>query len=743
MEISTKVGKHIKQWFLLGLLLLISIPTDAQQRKKVGVVLSGGGAKGVAHVGALKVIEEAGIPIDIVVGTSMGAIVGGLYSIGYTPHQLDSMIRVQDWSFLLTDKTKRKQKTYLEKVETDKYIITLPFNKRPRKLGIPDGFVKGQNLNDLFTDLTMGYHDSLDFHKLPTPFACVAVDMRGGKEVVFHSGKLSEAMRASMAIPAAFTPVRQDSMVLVDGGLLNNYPVDVALSMGAEIIIGVDVQAAEEDKTNIANIVDLINRISDITGMEKYEENVKKTDVYIKVDVKGYTAASFTPAALDTLIIRGNVAAMGARQELKSVKQKIGIPDSFVPPPHGPYLSFDAQDSIYIRSVSFTGIKSYNKAKLLEKCKLQEGNKVPPTQLKKAVDALYALQTYTNIHYNLRKSEEGYDLEFTMEEIPQSGFSLGVRIDNEEVASVHLGIGYQFNTRIPTKGVITGRLGKRSSARFDYIIYPTLLQNINLSYMFEYNDINFYKKGNREYNTTFGHHMGEVGYTRILSRNLAVGFGLRYEYYNYDDFLYSDMENTINVEPEGFLNYYAHVGYETMNRKSYPTKGTSLSADFCLHTDNLTGYNGGSPFASASLWWKKAFSPTRRFSILPSAYGRILFGDNVAYPYLNAIGGNSPGRYLPQQLPFTGIDYIEVISNSVLVGQLQLRQRLGRRNYLSLTGNYALTGDDLKGIFDGKKLFGIGFGYGYDSFAGPVDLSVSYSNHTKDAGVYLNIGYQF
>lgn len=237
--------KQIFSTLVLSMCLLLPFSLYSQeQRKKVGVVLSGGGAKGMAHIKALKVIEEAGIPIDYIAGTSMGAIVGGLYAIGYTPEQLDSMVRKQNWTFLLSDRIKRSAMSLTDRERSEKFIVSIPFTKSPKDAASSGGIIKGQNLANLFSDLTMGYHDSINFDKLPIPFACVAANVVNGEQIIFHNGILSTAMRASMAIPGVFTPVRQDSMVLVDGGIVNNYPADVVKAMGADVIIGVDVQNA-------------------------------------------------------------------------------------------------------------------------------------------------------------------------------------------------------------------------------------------------------------------------------------------------------------------------------------------------------------------------------------------------------------------------------------------------------------------------------------------------------------------
>ena len=314
--------KQLFSTLILSICILLPFSLYSQeQRKKVGVVLSGGGAKGMAHIKALKVIEEAGIPIDYIAGTSMGAIVGGLYAIGYTPEQLDSMVRKQDWTFLLSDRIKRSSMSLADRERTEKYVISIPFTKTPKEATSSGGIMKGQNLANLFSDLTMGYHDSIDFNKLPVPFACVAANAVNGDQIVFHDGILSTAMRASMAIPGAFTPVRKDSMVLVDGGIVNNYPADVVKAMGADIIIGVDVQNALKTADKLNSVPEILGQIVDLTCQSNHAKNVDLTDTYIRVNVDGYSSASFTPSAIDSLMHRGEEAAWAQWDSLLALKK--------------------------------------------------------------------------------------------------------------------------------------------------------------------------------------------------------------------------------------------------------------------------------------------------------------------------------------------------------------------------------------------------------------------------------------
>ena len=249
-------------------------------RPTVALVLSGGGAKGAAHVGVIRRIEELGIPVDMVLGTSMGGLIGALYSLGYTPAQMDTIISDIDWRWALSDKLSREFISYEDMKYKEKYMLSVPFyyekdyfeakvqnDQRysiPHKqhgefhigadetsglamlkknlLGsLPSGYIYGQNVNNLISSLTVGYQDSMDFKDLPKPFFCIAADMVSGKAKIWHSGKINQAMRSTMSIPGMFAPVRVDGMVLVDGGLRDNYPTALARKMGADIIIGVDL----------------------------------------------------------------------------------------------------------------------------------------------------------------------------------------------------------------------------------------------------------------------------------------------------------------------------------------------------------------------------------------------------------------------------------------------------------------------------------------------------------------------
>ena len=360
---------------------MLFVPANAEEvkdscRSRVAVVLSGGGAKGMAHIGVLRVLERAGIPVDMITGTSMGALIGGLYSIGYDAETLDSLVKVQDWKTLLSDKVDVRNQSLAEREKQNTYLLSRPLSIARKARNAAGGLISGTNLSQLFTRLTVGYHDSINFADLPIPFACVATNIVDNTEYDMYGGNLSNAMRASMAIPGVFTPVRKDSMVLVDGGLRNNYPADIAKRMGADIIIGVSVQSDNRTAAELQSGPDILMQIVDINCKNKFDENWAMTDIPIKVNVKGYSSASFTRAAIDTLIARGEEAAMLHWDKIIALRKRLDSEGLIYKPRKTRSVPTSAELIVRLDSVCFERIANSDRNYIVSKYKLTRGDSV-------------------------------------------------------------------------------------------------------------------------------------------------------------------------------------------------------------------------------------------------------------------------------------------------------------------------------------------------------------------------------
>ncbi|HIX21312.1 MAG TPA: patatin-like phospholipase family protein [Candidatus Parabacteroides faecavium] len=724
----------------LLLAILYILPTPLYARKKVGLVLGGGGAKGVSHIGVLKVLEEAGIPIDYIAGTSMGAIVGGLYAIGYSATEIDSMVASQDWQLLLSDRVKRDNLTFPEKENSERYVISLPFGieKKDRLVG---GMIKGQNLQNLFSNLTIGYHDSVDFNSFPIPFACVAVNLVDGKDFVFRKGSLPIAMRASMAIPAAFTPVKLDSMVLVDGGLNNNYPADVVKTMGADIVIGVDLGTSDlKNLQHLNSTIGVVGQIVALHGYEKYVHNTEITDLLIRPNTSPYNSASFTTAALDTLIMRGEEAARKQWNELLTLKEKIGS-DSISTNTHSKAIVLKPHDSFLIRKIYFEGADPRDEKWLLQISQLKENSWISLQKLHHAMSILIGTNAYSNVSYKLT-GEDARDLHLIVEPKSASAVNVGLRFDSEEIIAVLLNGTFDYHTKFHSKFAVTGRVGKKTYGRVDYSIERNPLRNLNLSYKFTYQDLDIYHKGEKSLNTTFRNHFAEFSYSDMNWLSFKVQTGIRYEHYNYKSVL-NNGDLLVDFKPQNFINYFVSTHFETLDRSYYPNRGVSLKANYTVYTDNFVGYQGHTPFSALSAHFLSVIPVTSHFSFLPALYGRILIGRDAAFPYLNAIGGETEGHYLDHQLPFAGINHVEFLDHAFLSLRLQLRQRISSRHYISLIGNYGVHDDNFFNLLKGNHLWGGSLGYAYNSIFGPMNASFGLSNRAQKLQFFLNLGYYF
>ncbi|MBR4728817.1 MAG: patatin-like phospholipase family protein [Prevotella sp.] len=746
-----------------------STAVSRKKRAKVAVVLSGGGAKGMAHIGVLKVLERAGIPVDIVTGTSMGSIIGGLYAIGYNANSLDSMVRVQDWSYVITDKEdlrhqslgdRRKQNTYL-------YSTGLTIGKRNMQAG---GIIKGKNLAELFQQLCVGFADSLDFTRdLPIPFACVATDIIDNSEVDFHSGRLPQAMRASMAIPAAFSPVRIGNKVLVDGGLKNNYPADLAREMGAEIIIGVTVQGAPKTAEDLGNTMSILSQIIDVNCKNKLDENLAITDLHLKVDTKGYGSASFSQAAIDTLIRRGEEEAMRHWDDIIALKERIGIDETFRPTILHPLRPKVMTERHRVIGYTFENMTPQDERFLRQKFHLKDIMKDPDNAF---IDATLMQELTTSMRVDLfyqtaecrilpeklpKISPRSYRDDVAQQWDEADGMRVvltagdkksvqllaGARFDTEEYAAVLLGLDIPLKTAIPINTDITLRLGKRMMARGEITVHPRSFTRPTLSYAFRRNDVDIYMDGDLDYNIRYNQFQAEFLPINFDLRHFNLQMGLRWDYMHYRNKLGSETAMQVTLENEHFYSYRARLNYNSEDDWYFPTHGSRFKAEYAYLTDNFAQLDDKPGMSEVSANWRTSLSIGSRFTFQPTLYGRMLFGSTIPPVFGNTIGGDWFGHYVEQQMPFAGIGNMEYVDHQFVAAQLQAQQRIGSNNYVLLRVATAQQSDRLRTLFDSRTLLGGQIAYYYNTIVGPVGATVGYSNRTKKPYFFLNLGYEF
>ena len=737
----------MRKWIVVSLLLLSALtPTCGQQaRKRVAVVLSGGGAKGMAHIGALKVIEKAGIPIDIITGTSMGALIGGLYAIGYDAQQLDSMVRVQEWNFLLSDRADVSRQSLESRRRQNTYILSKDINLNRKASLFGGGYIVGKNLSSLFARLTAGYRDSMDFNQLPIPFACVATNIIDNTEYDFHSGVLYEAMRTSMSIPGVFAPIRKDDKLLVDGGLRNNFPVDIARRMGADVVIGVTVQGPAKTADDIRDGMGVLGQIIDVNCKNKYLENMAATDVLVRADTRGYSAASFNPAAIDTLIRRGEEEAMKHWDELIELKRRIGVEK--VPAVHRVVRREDhaLPARFRVNRFTFTDVADNDRAYLSAKYRIDKRDSVSMDELDEIVSAMRVDLYYTDAEVFTHRHGDSYDVEIVAKEKMNSQVNLGVRFDTEETVAMQANAGFMFKSRFPLVADLTLRLGKRIMVRGDLTLTPLTFNRIKLSYLYRHNDLNVYEKGDKAYNATYNEHLVNLNLLDFNVRNFNFNIGARFDYFNIHSLLaqVTSEQPTATLKSDHFISYHANVTYNSEDKWNFPTRGARFEGGFAYYTDDLARYLDHKGFSSLSAMWRMNFTFSERMTIQPMAYGRLLFGSDIPVEKQNMIGGETFNRYLDDQMPFPGMGFVEHTDNQFVAIQLRAQLRILENNYVRATVTAAQHAQRLRQMLQHGPMTGYQLAYFYNSMFGPLGATLGYASKTRNPYFYINLGYEF
>ncbi len=422
---------------ILSLLLILSKPLHSQEvgirgETKIGLVLSGGGAKGIAHISLLKLIDSLGIRVDYITGTSMGSIVGGLYACGYSGQQIEELVRGIDWDLLLSNKVEFSDINIEEKDEFGKYQLELPSYDR-LKPGLPLGIIEGQGLIDLLSRLTFHVHHINDFDSLPIPFRCMTADILSGEPVVQKSGYLPLAMRSSMAIPTVFTPVERDTLLLVDGGLVKNFPVELAQEMGAEFIIGAYTGGKLYSKQQMNSFIKLLYQSASFIRLEDSKKQKELCDILVNSNdvLAEIGAGDFNK--YDEILRLGDSAARMSLPALKALarRQKLAGMNRMPAP-------ITQIDSICISAVEVKAGLSADRKMLLGKMGVKPGQNYAVDQLLDGVDNVYGTRFYERVYFNLKTADDGEKLELYAAPKPPATLKVAFHHDNYQSTGIIL-----------------------------------------------------------------------------------------------------------------------------------------------------------------------------------------------------------------------------------------------------------------------------------------------------------------
>lgn len=767
--------------------------TNVKERPKVGLVLSGGGAKGAAHVGVLKYLEDNGIPIDYIAGTSMGSVVGGMYALGYSTDEILDVLSSADWNRLISNEVDRRKISFTRKLENETMAFTVPFSlkhkedmqSRTFKNSLPKGFVTGDNIINLFNSLAVGYADSLSFGQLPIPFLCIATDMLSGEAAVLDKGEFTKALRASMAIPVLFDPVKMNQTLYTDGGLTCNFPAEQCKAMGADYVIGVSMSPGlEDDPENLSSVLSQIKQLKEIMTDKDFDRYHEQCDIFISPDLKGVGMLSFDAESVARVTQSGYEAASAQAEKFEALKRVVfsQSTDSVPKKINRKKAVNIIRNKVLISGIEFVGVDKKLDKWMHRVCRVEIGDMVDKNDIDESVSIYYGTGNFKSVTYTLHNdpvTTDGYILRFNFVEKNPHDFGLGFRFDSQDMLSVLLHVGINSNRMSGFKTNLDAKLGGNQwlklNVSYGHLLYP----KINFAYHFRNSELDVYDMDQLEMNEKFLQHKFRIYLSENHTRTFSVGAGLEMELQTPTKVMYSDDIATTEDDYKAVntLGTFAYFSFDNLNKNRFATRGVKGRVDFNWKDCTFTS-KGINKFQLASLVFGfEGYVPVikDRFVLVPQLYGSFLFGRGAVsgkeggwndlfkgpvpmYPYLNnIIGGAEMGRYIDHQLPFIGVNKTSFAFNNLAIARLDMRVRVHKNHYLTAMVNYARSSIDFPNFFkESDKLlweslydynasnwWGAGIRYSLDTKIGPLEFDISSSNISKSVNLYFSLGYFF
>jgi len=554
--------------FILILLLISNENSAFAQRPKIGLTLSGGGAKGLAHVGVLQALDSAGLKVDYVTGTSMGSIMGAMYAIGYSGNQIDSISKILDWNVMLSGKPKYTDVGLDEKDEFGKYSVEIPMDGLNLKMGT--GLMESEEVWLQFAEIFFHAYDQQDFSKFDIPFKCIGTNLSTGAAVVFEKGDLVKALRSSMSLPSIFPAVDYDTAQVIDGGIVRNFPVSDAIAMGADFTIGVNLFSGLSEASELNSAMDVMYQITNYRDAYDLVDQKKKCNILIEPPLTGYSAGSFSdgPAILD-------IGYQMREKYYPIFKRMADSLNNLYPATYEPYTRLKKKNAVIIDSIEAIGLERIRMDIVLQKAKLEVGEEYTVTELNDAFRRVYSTLNFTYAYYELIPTDEGHaNMVMHINEQYRSALKVGLSYHTFTTPAIIL----NYTTRNlvfdksrtmakiaiseDLKGLLEHRqyFGKSLSSALT-LSFNYIQQRVNKYDSVTYDLEEQYKTANPSL---------KLEYNYFVSQYSALGASFAYRYSQFSPQITSD------IRFEGYnKDLYSELTYEinTLNRPFLPTSG--------------------------------------------------------------------------------------------------------------------------------------------------------------------------
>ena len=739
--------------FFLVLLCCFSLTLhlSAQEknlRPKIGLTLSGGGAKGLAHIGILKAIDSAGLKVDYITGTSMGAIIGALYAVGYSGKEIEILVRGIDWDVLFSNNISLQSLSMEEKEQYSRFAVELPFINN--KIRLQTGLINGQELNLKFSELFFHVYDVRNFDHLPIPFKCMATDLETGDLVVMDTGNLITALRATMAIPSVFSAINRDNKKLVDGGLVRNFPVKNVKEMGADIVIGSSVTTGLSKIDKIKNPVDVLLQMAFFKEAGDFKEEIPLTDIYIHMPMEQYNTGSF--GSSKEIIKTGLETGRMYYPQFKKLADSINALND------QPVKIEKAvnNNTIFITEYKVNGLIKTSVPFFTHLMNFYDQRLYTAAQIGKSIRRAFGSRYYGNITYTLEPiTKDTARIIFNVEENPSTYLKAGLYYTRFRGINVNLNLTTRDFIIPNSRSMVSLSLGESIQAEAEHFQYLGRIKNIAFITGFRLDNFEINSYQNFKLDGAYKQNYSKLflNFQNSGNNKVAAGIGTAFEYLHYSPSIKSISEVRGRFTD---LKSYVYLKYNSLNQIFYPTKGVKINTELShvySQKPNLKQFQNGVAVIPSNL----NFDNYSRFSFDGSLFASL----NSKFTYFselqaginftnqpnvlnNFLIGGINGSFR-NQVRFAGLQEGTVNSSSVLSLQMGLRYNplnniyfIGRIN--GLLKDFATNNNTTS---SSTILSGYALTFAYRTPIGPLELSAMYSDQNKKLQSYVLFGISF
>lgn len=746
-SIRLNIGK-VAMMFMLIMTVFVSeiqaqvVDDSNTHRPKVGVVLCGGGAKGFAQIRILKALNEAGVPIDYIGGTSIGSIIGALYAVGYDPDMIEKLVREQDWNQVLYDKFPEELMPIDRRMNERRYLATFPITNG--KMKVKSAFVEGVYVNMLLSRLMLPAHNIQDYSKLSVPFYCIATDVEHACQYEMTSGSLSRSVRASMSIPFLFQPVTIDGRLLIDGGMVNNFPVRNMKEHGADIIIGIDLEDESIPASQIDNSLQLFTSLMNLSSLEESLYARSHCNIYIKPNLHGRDMLSFND--FDSIIQFGQDAAdkfYPQFQRLADSLQNLGHFE--INRPH-----VQPVEKIKIVGINVEGIPENHKHSFARLYATEFPATVTLDQIEELIVKLKISGYYDNLWYYISDAPDGYILNIHCDEVADKSMSAAIHYDNNygigalvnftfnnvmksiDRSTISLDVNIAENPYI--KGHFNTQMGKYFRMGADLSFYSVDISQyddnqMTNSYSIQDNNLDLYMQ-------------------LIPTVKQQFRLGAVADYVHMKDFV---GDNQLNSDYHFYSYLYLNYFYKNEDAPSFARRGWKIDiTGKCVffegvNNEGVLTSNGwqnsiilhGNIIKSSSIGKKSSLK-------LGVEAGYKVGTSDIPVFYKFFVGGQSKMKYFDNIIAFTGLDFIDKVVDYVAMGKMAWQWNFYKKLYFTASVDAGFINDAYDLWFDSNSFVaGGGITFGVDTMVGPVEVSLMGSNINSAPVGFINVGFWY